>query len=519
VLADNYLFFKNTLEIYPPLLDNIGFLLSLGLLLIALTSLLLLIPSSRYTTKPILILVLLVSSLANYFMNSYQVVIDDSMIRNMLQTNLHESMDLLTIKQGIYLLFLGILPSYLIYRADVGYGSIKSETISKLKGIAMAILIIVAMVLIFSKHYTSFFREHKPLRYSTNPSYWIYSVGKYINLTLNSTKIVVKPIGLDAEIDRADPSRPKLVVMIVGEAARADHLSLNGYSKQTNPLLSKESIINLSNFHSCGTSTAVSVPCMFSIYTRGEFSHHRGITTQNVLDVLSHTKEVDILWRDNNSDSKGVALRVPYQDYRGAKTNTVCSDSECRDEGMLVGLDSYILEHRDRDILIVLHQMGNHGPAYYKRYPAEFERFKPTCETNQLEQCSVEEIRNAYDNAILYTDFFISQTIKMLKRYSQSHNTAMIYMSDHGESLGERGLYLHGLPYFMAPDAQTHIPAMVWFGDGSYTHIDRDSITKNRAKRLTHDTLFHTLLGLFEVETKVYDRDMDMLHPSHPHLP
>ncbi len=517
VLVNNYSFFKNTLKIYPLEFNNIGFLLSLAIVLIASTTLLLTLVSSKHTIKPILIIILIVSSLTNYFMNAYQVVIDDDMIRNMMQTDLKESMDLITIKQIIYFLFLGLLPSYFIYKSKIQYSNLKVELLSKIKIIFLALLLIVACILIFSKHYTSFIRENKPLRYSTNPTYWIYSIGKYIGSTFSSNEIIVKPIGVDAKVielddDDGDDDHTELVILIVGEAARADHFSLNGYEKETNPLLKKEDIINFSNMYSCGTSTAHSLPCMFSIFDKPDYSYKRGISTQNILDVLSHTKEIEILWRDNNSNSKGVALRVPYEDYRTPKNNTMCSDGECRDEGMLIGLEQYIDKHKGKDILIVLHQMGNHGPAYYKRYPKKFEKFTPVCKTNQLEQCSQNEISNAYDNAILYTDYFLSKTINFLKKYDKSHETAMIYMSDHGESLGENGIYLHGLPYFMAPDAQTHIGSLMWFGDEISKDINITVLKQNRDKKFSHDNLFHTLLNIFEVETDVYRKDMDILN-------
>ena len=155
--------------------------------------------------------------------------------------------------------------------------------------------------------------------------------------------------------------------------------------------------------------------------------------------------------------------------------------------------------------------MGNHGPAYYKRYTKEFEKFKPVCKTNQLEQCSKEEISNAYDNAILYTDYFLSKTINFLKKYNKTHEVGMIYMSDHGESLGENGIYLHGLPYFMAPDAQTHIASVMWFGDEIGKDIDLKKVLKNKDKPYSQDNLFSTLLGIFEVDTKVYKKEMDIL--------
>ena len=444
---------------------------------------------------------LLISASTAYFMDSYHVVIDSDMIRNTIQTDIHESTDLLSFKLFGYLLFLGILPAYFVYKTPIEYASIKVELKRKMKTILLALILIVIILFSFSKFYTSFFREHKPLRYYTNPTYWIYSIGDYIAKTLNSGEVVVKPIGLDANITDSS-EEPKLVIMVVGEAARADHFSLNGYARETNPLLKKEDIINLPHVTSCGTSTAHSVPCMFSIYDRSHYSYKKGISTENVLDVLHHTNKVEILWRDNNSNSKGVAIRVPFEDYKTAQNNTIC-DEECRDEGMLIGLDKYIEERKGKNILIVLHQMGNHGPAYNKRYTKEYERFTPVCETNQLEECSQEEINNAYDNALLHTDHFLSEVIHFLKNYEKEYKTSMLYMSDHGESLGENGIYLHGLPYFMAPDAQTHIASLIWLGENNSKKIDP-------TKEYSHDNLFHTLLGLFNVKTEVYNQEMDI---------
>ena len=440
-------------------------------------------------------------------MNTYSVVIDTSMIRNMLQTDMKESLDLFAIEQVLYFIFLGLIPAYIVYIVPLNYSGTKRALWDKLKQLLVLLLIMGIAIFTFSKHYTSFAREHKPLRYSTNPTYWIYSIGNYIHKTYNSGPITVTPIGLDASIPKRNKQQPKLVIMVVGEAARADHMSLNGYEKETNPLLKKENIINFPNVYSCGTSTAKSVPCMFSIYDKSEYSYKKGIRSENVIDVLKHTEDVSLLWRDNNSDSKGVALRIPYENYKYSDNNTICDNGECRDIGMLVGLDAYIEAQKNKDILIILHQMGNHGPAYFKRYTKEFEKFTPVCETNQLEQCTQEEISNAYDNALLYTDNFLVKTIGLLKKYTHSHQTAMLYMSDHGESLGENGVYLHGLPYFMAPDAQTHIAALIWVDDDFSKMVG--SIDTH--KRYSQDNLFHTLLGLFNVKTEVYNKELDIL--------
>src|SRR5574344_2490414 len=259
---------------------------------------------------------------------------------------------------------------------------------------------------------------------------------------------------------------------------------------------------------SCGTSTAHSVPCIFSIFPKYDYSYKKEATTKNVLDVLSNTQDIAILWRDNNSDSKGVALRVDYEDYKTPEKNTICNEDECRDEGMLVGLEDYIEKNKGRDILIVLHQMGNHGPAYYKRYPKEFEKFTPVCKTNQLENCTQEEISNAYDNAILYTDYFLSKTINFLKKYEKSHETALLYMSDHGESLGEKNIYLHGMPYAIAPKEQTNVPMIIWLSDNlikerniNYPFLQEKAKTGN----YSHDNIYHSMLGINGISSKTYD--------------
>jgi len=506
VLVDNVSFFKHVTDVYEFSLSNLGFLISLGVILVSVITLLVTLLSCRYTLKVLLIALVLVSSLTNYFMNTYNVILDETMIQNTMETNMNESMDLLNWKLLAYFFFLGILPSILIYRVPVCYKSFKEEVWGKVKSIGIAVLISGIMLFAFNRFYTSFFREHKSLRYYTNPTFCLYSTGKYIYNRFYHKETTLKQIGLDAT--KIEDGTRKLTVIVVGEAARANRFSLNGYERETNPLLKKEDIINFSNLYSCGTSTAISVPCMFSGLERKNYTDKEAKARENVIDVLKHSG-VSILWRDNNSDSKGVALRVDYQDYKTSQNNPLC-DEECRDEGMLVGLQEYV-NNQKGDVVIVLHQMGNHGPAYYKRYPKMFEKFTPVCQTNQVEKCSAEEIGNAYDNAILYTDYFLSKTISFLKQNDQNFQTAMIYMADHGESLGEKGLYLHGIPYFMAPDEQTHVGALMWFGQQSKERIDINAVREKASQEYSHDNLFHTILGVMGIQTALYDLTKDIL--------
>lgn len=506
----NLALFSNLLNAYPLTWKNSGFLVSLVLAMYGIYVLLFSLICFGYTLKPIMITLLMLSSLSAYFMDNYNVIIDEAMIRNILNTDPGEIKSLLSIKLVMYVLLLGIVPSYFVYRANVVFSSFFRELINRTIVIVITLCAIAAIAWPLGDYYSSFAREHKTLIFYANPGYYIHVGLRYARASFKSKEAPLRAIGLDARIPVKDIDR-ELVIFVVGETARADHFSLNGYGKETNPLLKNERVISFTNFWSCGTSTAISVPCMFSIFPAAQFDADKAGGVENALDVLTHAG-VNVLWLDNNSSSKGVAVRVPYQDYKSADTNPVC-DFECRDEGMLKNLQSYIDQHPRGDILIVLHQKGNHGPAYYERYPSEFRKFVPDCQTNQLQDCTRDEINNAYDNAILYTDSFLTKAIELLKRNDDNFETALLYISDHGESLGENGLFLHGLPVSIAPDSQRHVPAIFWFGK----NFDEDDVNINafaakRHEHYSHDNIFPTLLGIMEIESSIYDKHMDILH-------
>jgi len=513
VLFYNVALFRHFIEVYPLSLSHLLYLFSIGLLVGALIEMILHLSCYRWLTKPVLILILFVSAMGSYFMDTYNIVLDSTMIENIFSTNSREAADLLSIKLFLYILILGILPAILIYTARIKFKSVQREIFDSSKIILLAIFIIVSQVYLFGSFYSSFFREHKEVRVYANPIMYLYSLYKYTSNVFDTGRHAVAELGKDSRIPDADIER-ELVIIIVGETARADKFSLNGYTRKTNPLLEKENVYSFNNIQSCGTSTAVSVPCMFSHLPEDEFTIEKGRNNENLLDVLQHA-ETNILWRDNNSDSKKVALRVQYEDFTSKKRNPVC-DIECRDIGMLHGLQDYLDSKKEGDVAIVLHQMGNHGPAYYKRYPASFEKFTPACHNSQLDKCSKEEIVNAYDNAILYTDYFLSEVIKLLKTNTRRFETAMVYISDHGESLGENGVYLHGMPNFMAPDNQRKVGSIFWFGD-SYDNVDRVALAKNTDQSYTHDNVFHTILGLFEIKSSVYDESLDIIEHVSEH--
>jgi lipid A ethanolaminephosphotransferase len=507
VAVDNVKFFTDLARVFPFSIANSGFLTSTAVVFISILVVLFTIFNTRFTLKPFLILTILTASFSSYFINTYNVIIDDTMIQNVAETSMSESLDLISFKLLLYVLVLGVIPALVVYRCKVDHHSFKMVTLLRLLTLAGVVALIVIVMLPFSGFYASFFREHKPLRYNTNPTYAFYSAGKYLTNTAFAGERPLQMIGLDAQRDAASTTR-RLAIVVVGEAVRADRFSLNGYERKTNPLLEKEDIINFPEMYSCGTSTAVSVPCMFSVLERENYSDSLAKSTENVLDVLARAG-VQILWRDNNSSSKGVADRVRFEDFRTPDRNPDCV-GECRDIGMLTGLQEFI-DGQKGDVLIVLHQMGNHGPAYFKRYPEAFGVFSPVCANNQIEACSNEEISNAYDNAVLYTDYFLAQVIRLLKENDRMFQTSLIYMSDHGESLGEGGLYLHGMPYFIAPKEQKHVAALMWFGPSTKNSIHTETLQQVAGHSFSHDNLFHTLLGLMKVKTSVYAAEKDIL--------
>jgi lipid A ethanolaminephosphotransferase len=506
-VAYNWVFYAKVLAIYPLSLKYSLFHATIVVVLLALHFIVLCLFSWRHTTKLFASVLFIASSLVCYFVGTYGIVVDSDMLRNVVETNLAESLDLFSFRLVLYVLLVGVLPSLITWRLDIKYPVFPGILWKKFAQIGIALVAIFAALLATSATSASFLRAHKSVRKYVNPAGYLYAVGDFVGHQFSVRERAVQPYALDA---RKEPrgDRRRLVIVVVGETARADRFSLNGYARETNPLLKREEVVSFTNVMSAGTSTAISVPSMFSHLPRASFDAKTALYTENVLDILARIG-VSVLWRDNNSSSKGVADRVAYEDFKTAENNPIF-DTEARDEGMLVNLQSYI-DRQPGDVLIVLHQMGNHGPAYYKRYPKEFEVFTPVCKSNQLEQCTKEEIDNAYDNAILYTDYFLSKVIALLKQNDERFETAMLYFSDHGESLGENKIYLHGYPYALAPIEQKHMPAVFWFGQRF--PIDRAGLRSKANEPYSHDNLFHTLLGLYDVKTQALSPALDMITP------
>ena len=489
------------------------FIINISLLLLALTSIVVSLFTLPYLAKPLISIIFIAAACVAYFMDSYGIAIHRLMIQNMMETDLLEVEGLLNVRLFLYVFSLGVFPSVLVFFININFDNFKPELWKKTKFIVLAFTASIILIMMMPQDYASFFRNHKAVRQMANPINFIYAGISYLSASNNI--VAVKPIENDANITPFGKAqtKPTLLILVVGETARADHFGINGYGRDTTPLLAKQDIINFNNVASCGTETAVSVPCMFSMLGRSNYSDHKAKAQEGLLDVVSHAG-IAVLWRDNNSNCKGACDRVAFENVQHLNVPELCNDRECFDEILLHQLSEKISTMKGSK-LIVLHQKGSHGPDYFNRYPSGNEYFSPSCKDNQLQNCTREDLINAFDNTIRYTDYFLDSTIKWLSNQNAGYNTSLLYLSDHGESLGENHLYLHGMPYAFAPKEQTQVPFFLWLSRDFETAntIDTTCLKKINNASYSQDNLFHTVLGMLNVSTGVYNSELDIIKP------
>jgi len=486
--------------------------------------------------QPLLAFVLIVAAFTSYYMDAYGTVFDDVMVLNIVETTVHEAMELFDLKLWLHVLIYGLLPVFLLYRVDISKAPLLHAMGVRLVSVVAVVSIASATVYACYKDMAFVFRENREISFFVNPVYPLRAVYRFAEKKIHESNrqflavfsdaikvshastLETTAINVDAlhalAVDAA--KKNNVLVMVVGETARAQNFHIDGYKRNTTPHLEQHNIINFKNVSSCGTATAISLPCMFSDLTHDNFDDNAAKNRQNLLDAVS-VAGLQALWVENNPDCKGVCDRIEQYDVKHIYTDKYCSEGQCFDEALLNGLDTYI-DNIKSDAIIVLHTQGSHGPAYYRRYPEAFKVFEPECRSSTVQDCSDEEVVNAYDNTILYTDYFLSKVIDYLATKTTAINPAMLYVSDHGESLGEEGAYLHGLPYFLAPAYQKRIPLMLWLSDGfaQNKQLDARCLTGKANDPLSHDNVLHSVLGLMDVSAGLYKADLDIFSSCRP---
>jgi len=461
-----------------------------------------------YLGRFLISFIMISNAIVMYYMTTTNMIFDKLMMLNLFGTDFKESSDYITLSMVAVTFAAGVLP-VLFYHVNMKVRF--SGFFRELKWRALMILASVILLLIaiapMTKKVSFFFRTHKEIKHYLVPLNYL-DASKVIVQKLTKKQVVLEEISRDAVLTKMTPQKT-VIFLVIGETARAQSFSLNGYERKTNIRLEKEDIINYKNFYSCGTATAMSLPCIFSHKPRATFSPDDILKYENLIDFYKRVGYT-VIWRDNNTGCKNICDRVLLTDYRSTPNPKYCVGDSCFDDILLDGLSEVVDQSGDK-VLVVFHQLGSHGPAYYSRYPDEYKIFKDPCMKKQLSECTREQVIDAYDNSITYTDAILGKMIDLLKTKTDA-NTAMIYFSDHGESTGEKGLYLHGYPYWLAPDQQIHIPMVHWFSPQFLTNygVDVNCLKKNSENKYSHDNIFHSMLGLVGIQTSYYDQPLDL---------
>lgn len=498
-----------------------AFVLAFAVIVAAGNAALLSLLAWRWTLKPAVTVLLLMAAFGAYFMLAYGIAIDASMLVNVMQTDVKEAGDLLNWRMAATVVALTAPPLLWLYRRPVRRMHAFRHMAHNGALLVGSIVVIVVSLLLVFQDFASTMRNHTKLRYLINPLNSVYALGNIATKPLRLDTSTLMPLGRDAHLGAsyAGQQKPPLLVLVLGETGRSVNFGLNGYARPTTPLLSaRTDLASARNAWSCGTSTAASVPCMFSHLGRDGFEARKA-NYESLIDVLHHAG-LAVLWVDNQAGCKGVCDRVGEVRTTALQDPALCPDGECLDPIMLKDLDKRLAElpagQRSHGTVVVMHQMGSHGPAYYKRSSKALKKFQPECTATALQECTQEQVVNAYDNSIVQTDQFLDSVINWLAAQSQQAQTAMIYVADHGESLGENNIYLHGLPYAIAPDVQKHVPWITWLSPAmqARSRVSTPCLQKDLAeRRITHDGYFHSVLGLMDVQTGVYRPELDVFGP------
>jgi len=495
---------------------KVGFVISLPLFIVSVFNILFNLLCWPRLTRPVFSLLILLSAALSYAAYNYGVVFDKNMILNIFETDSSESASYLSTYSALWMFFFGLLPVGVMWLFSIRHGkNAMCFLLGKLTSVIASLVVLLLILVFYYQDYASLGRNHNYLKRMIVPTYFLNSASKYINQNYISEPLAFQNIGLDAQqSSRAQAmaeTKPTLLVYVVGETARAQNYPGAGYERETTPYTAELGMDYIATIDSCGTSTAVSVPCMFSELGREQYSRQRALAQDNLLDVLGHAG-IASHWIENNGGDKGVATRITKLTLDRKRVDDVCNGSSCLDIGLLENLEAQISDMNGNRVL-VLHLLGSHGPTYFQRYPRNFAHFMPDCPRADIENCTEEALVNTYDNTIRYTDFVLSQLIERLAGLQEAYNPAIIYVSDHGESLGEHGVFLHGLPYSLAPEYQTKVPLMFWASEGfkEEKRLDTSCLSSVGSQQtLSHDNLFHSVLGIMDVSTSLYDEREDL---------
>lgn len=436
----------------------------------------------RIVGKWILVLFFNISAISVYFINTYSVILDRSMMGNVINTNFDESSSFFSFTLVLYVLFLGIIPSILLFKVQTIRPTVKRFLLH----ISLTLLFLLSLAYANATNWLWIDKNSKTLGAIVMPwSYVVNTCRFYHKKHKENEKQILLPNATVKNDEKA------IFVLVIGESARSQNFSLYGYERNTNPLLSKTEDLHWFKSESCATYTTAGVKCILE--------HKNTSELYEILPNYLYRNDIEVIWRTTNWGEPNVNIKNFI-----AKTELQkqCKGEDCDYDGaLLYGLKEQILASNKNKILIVLHTSTSHGPTYFKKHPERFSTFTPECKDVELAKCTQQELINAYDNTIVYTDYILATLIGELKQL-EDYQSSMFFVSDHGESLGEKNLYMHGLPKSMAPDEQFDIPFIVW--------TSKDSRTLKNKEIVEQHHVFHSVLDFLSIDSPIYDENMSL---------
>ena len=441
----------------------------------------------RMVGRILLAILSMINATAVYFIITYSVMMDQTTIENVFNTRYSEASGFFSWSLWLFIAVFGVLPALWCLLQPVVIG--KAKKLAIYCGASLAVVLVVALANIgqtlwISQHDTELGGLLQPWSYLVNTVRMISSQHD------EQAEEIKLPDGKITDNEKA------VVVLVIGESARKANFQLYGYQRNTNPLLSKQDGLKVYEATSCATYT-----------TAGSKAILEPKNTDDLYELLPNyafRTGVDVAWRTSNWGEPPIHIDEYVTDDKLAEHYP---DAEEKDyDGILFhGLRERIESSQKDKVLIVLHTSTSHGPKYADKYPKKFEVFKPVAKNVEEGEKNIGMLVNAYDNTILYTDFLLDGLINTLRAMTD-WKSAMIFISDHGESLGENKMFMHGMPMRLAPKEQYEIPFLVWTSEGYRDYKPEGELPAV----LEQHYIFHSVLNLLSIESPAYDKEFDL---------
>lgn len=488
VIAFHFPFFKHLVAQLDGGFNGVVIFMTALLLLLLLDFLLyyILLCLGRFVGKCIIAFTLFGDAVMLYFVNNYEVLITDEMMGNTVNTQFSEASGFFSFAFVLYVLLLCVVPCIFLFKQKIDYGSWKRF----LATLGICVASMAALIFGNMKNWTWIDRNSTELGSLLAPwSYIVNTIRYYDGVRKANVKETLLPDPVSVS-----PTRD-VCVLFIGESVRRDRCSLYGYEKETNPLMRADSV-KAYVANSEATYTSAGVRAILEPWESSELNE--------ILPNYLLRHGVDVIWRTNNWGEPPVNT-PKYYTFSALKERYPEADS--RYDGLLLeGLREEIEGSDSTKVFVVIHAYTNHGPAYDTNYPDRFRVFLPVCNTVEMSKTSKEELDNAYDNSILYTDYLVHSVIETL-RAIPTRRSMLLFVSDHGESLGENNLYMHGVPLSMAPKEQLEIPFVVWASDNS-------SLRYKDLPRVSQYFVYHSILRFYGMDAPFYEEEKCVFLPE-----